>query len=796
MHSLESAQPRNVLGRIAHIVILLAVGLALACVASAHAAKDVDKSTVPTRKVDIVYDTSGSMITDNAANPEQGSPIDRWCQAKYAVEVVGGMLDDKVSLSIYDTSAQTDDPWIAFSGKGVPAADKVKKIHEETPNKTKTEFRHVRDAAADLAGSAEDQKWLVVFTDGKFYDNGNKLDAPAVGAELSGFAKKGANIVYLSIGDEGALMAEDFDSGVNVVQVSADGEARAAKQGRGGTVYLANAAHSEDTLPNMQKIASIVSGRHEIASGDSVKSFKTVTSMSDVVVFAQGAGIASEQRPIKLTGPDGKEIPARSQVQVEYSKVPARNLEGIEKSKVVYNDRLQGVIVTFADDNSFPAGEYKLESAQEAHVSVYYMPDIVVRPVITNTKTGAAWGLSTPGNGDDSYLVAGDSTIGFKFYDRQSGEAIEDTSQFGDDITYKAVFSYDGMDPIDVQDGESVSLEEGNAKVTTSANIFGDTTVTSTFKGVEIVPALDIAVTLTGPDSFSVTDIDEWPGGEVPEYEVTVTKGDGSELDADQWAALEDLKVESSNENVTWVADRVDESAAPTVKLHPVYTPAFPNGLPLRMWQDVKPLGDADLTVDVRLPYQKQLGVGHAEQVVQVGRPTGLEFLVNAILLAVIVFLIVWFVLYMLTRKKLCKVKGEIRYQFDGMPSNSLPLAVRGQRWKYPKIPFKAHQVVKYPFSGDCEYAQVQGGELKLKAVGRGGRTRAQLKCDLPRSCDGGGRGGSAGLKWTWTDNARGGDTPSARGTLDGGGVSLKFKRSGAGPTKPAGEIEIIFRRA
>ena len=49
----------------------------------------------PSRTINLVYDDSGSMI-------RQGSTyVDTWCQAKYALEVVASMLDDRDVLNVY-----------------------------------------------------------------------------------------------------------------------------------------------------------------------------------------------------------------------------------------------------------------------------------------------------------------------------------------------------------------------------------------------------------------------------------------------------------------------------------------------------------------------------------------------------------------------------------------------------------------------------------------------------------------------------------------------------------------------
>ena len=73
------------------LALLLFFGIAAAVPMYASA-----QSLYVRKIVSVVYDDSGSMIED-----DNGTYVDRWCQAKYAMEVFAAMLGEKDTLNIF-----------------------------------------------------------------------------------------------------------------------------------------------------------------------------------------------------------------------------------------------------------------------------------------------------------------------------------------------------------------------------------------------------------------------------------------------------------------------------------------------------------------------------------------------------------------------------------------------------------------------------------------------------------------------------------------------------------------------
>jgi hypothetical protein len=140
------------------------------------ASSDVDKEEKPknkatnlfeetqrTKLINLVYDDSGSMICQNSQY------VDRWGQAKYAMEVVASMLNTEDMLNIYVMSDYVNGadapPRITLSGDSSPQSN-ADKIHNMLTNASGTPFASVRKAYADIVAQNADEKWLVVLTDG------------------------------------------------------------------------------------------------------------------------------------------------------------------------------------------------------------------------------------------------------------------------------------------------------------------------------------------------------------------------------------------------------------------------------------------------------------------------------------------------------------------------------------------------------------------------------------------------------------------------------------------------------
>jgi hypothetical protein len=114
------------------------------------------------KAIHVVYDDSGSMIMD-----DNGSYLDRWGQAKYAMEVFAAMLEERDTMRVYYMSEfdvlaggrVNAPPKHTISGSQ-PAGQRVATIHNTVTRAEATPYDAVAKAYADLRNNPAAEKWL------------------------------------------------------------------------------------------------------------------------------------------------------------------------------------------------------------------------------------------------------------------------------------------------------------------------------------------------------------------------------------------------------------------------------------------------------------------------------------------------------------------------------------------------------------------------------------------------------------------------------------------------------------
>ena len=282
---------------------------------------------IPSRTINLVYDDSGSMIRSNSVY------LDRWCQAKYAMEVFAGMLGENETLNIYFMSdyvnSMTAPPKLVLRGSkdaSVTEAN-VKKIHDTITDVSETPFDSVKKAYEDLKKVNTDERWLVVLTDGEFTGTSNAR----VENYFYDCVKDGkTRVMMLSMGADAAVIKSNPDK----------------------NIYFEQALDSKDILSKITRICNRIfqSNALPINSANEV-SFNIP--MSQLIVFAQGKSVKIEG----ITGPDGKTLQPSSNVHVEYSKTATTDKNYPERN-VIVADNLNGYVATYNMD--FEPGKYKV----------------------------------------------------------------------------------------------------------------------------------------------------------------------------------------------------------------------------------------------------------------------------------------------------------------------------------------------------------------------------------------------------------------------------------------------------
>lgn len=418
------------------------------------------------RVINVVYDDSGSMAKDFDGSRE---PLDRWCQAKYAMEVFASMLGSDDTMNVYVMSdfdrrgynKSDADPRITLFGNDGQSVN-VSKVHDMVTELGNTPFTSVKKAYSDLMNEQADEKWLVVLTDGDF-ENIDKSDVRKF------FSSKddSVNVMFFSMGK------------------SASGSNGSVVPDEAKNIFYEEAQSSSDILSKITGISTRIFNSNRLPDAN-VKDGKASfdVPMGELTIFAQGQNVSIQG----ITASDGTEYTAEGgPVQVKYSE-KASTGSGYEDA--VVNRDLVGQIMTIQGD--FDAGTYDLNVDGADTVEVFYKPNVEIRAYLFDEKEEQV---------DAADIKTGDYTIRFGFVKGGTEDPVE-TSELLGDITYNAqITNNDNVIP-DVADGDVISLEEGAEGTEGSLHI----DVTATFlKYNSVSTSLDLGVFSDKDLSFSET---------------------------------------------------------------------------------------------------------------------------------------------------------------------------------------------------------------------------------------------------------------------------------------------------
>jgi len=459
------------------------------------------------RVIHVVYDDSGSMVRDG------GVFLDRWGQAKYAMEVFAAMLGENDVMRVYymscfDTSVGGDihaDPLVVMSGSE-PARERVAKIHNTITTTANTPFDPVLKAFADLRNQTADERWLVVLTDGEFNrlygEVNNNVDVEGYYSRFVG--ESDVRIIHFAMGDDAATITADPSRNIFFEHSRNDHEIL------GKVTYISNLIFNRNILPFSNE------ARHE---------FNFDIPMMELIVFAQGANVSIAG----IVG-DGSHGPVET-VGVRYSEVAGENWRN--NPNVIVSRNLVGVLYTFRD---IPLGSYSLEITGAETVEIYYKP--VVNLDIKLFQDGAEI------RGDP--IAAGEYQLYFGIVN-EDGEFFQ-SSLLGL-VSYTAVAANGGRE-IHITNGETIHLAPGELTVNVRAQFLEINTAESILRRrvSEDAPpppppsGLDIEITAPN-DEFTRRTLNDTGA-----FTVTI-RHEGELLTEEQWRSM-DLPVVTSNANV------------------------------------------------------------------------------------------------------------------------------------------------------------------------------------------------------------------------------------------------------
>ena len=482
------------------------------------------------RAIAIAYDTSGSMADES----------DKWCNAKYSLEVIAAMLDAKDSLDIYFMNYGIDPAEAPLSVKGSePITDRVKKVHDRQYRESLETVPNAAMEALDyLKGRSDaDERYLVITTDGEFtYTSDGRQDGAAASQEVrnvvSDAVGQGIKVIYLAIGDD-AQSLEGFEGNPDVSM---------------------RKASSADVLPTMTKMVNDLFGRASIPVNGNKISLDVP--MSNLIVFAQGSNV----KVGSLSGNNEKVDPKTA--TVDHNTEPFSSKEDNDRWKnhktgYKVNDRLKGVVAFY--DKELARGDYELsvEGVEDNSLEVYYTPNVDIKVTLTDDEFDEKHELDSEGG---TKLATGEFTVQMSLVDPSDGTALE--SELLKGAEYKLEVNNGGTTKT-VENGQKLTLELGQTSFKPEATVPGGVKTKRSYDNITVVPRPGkLNVNTSGvATSVPVNDISSGKGT------LMVTKEDGGDLSADEW---DRLKIEPKSENgLNWDIKKTDKIG--TVEVTPAY---------------------------------------------------------------------------------------------------------------------------------------------------------------------------------------------------------------------------------
>lgn len=328
-------------------VLTMTVG-AIGLIPPMSVSADTVEAKAVSRMINVVYDDSNSMLTDQRL---------WWCYAKYSLEVFSAMMQDNDTMNIYYMSAHMPSPIPEpdkkpteelhnLSGDRSQQQKNINAIHNNVPYTRGTPFGSIKKAYSDLKStSGYDEKWLVVITDGDSFDGGET--AATLDSQFADCDSHNIKVVYLAIGSD-MVPTKNESKGIYVYK--ADGNI--AKE-EGGI------------LRNVTSICQRIFQRPELESATSSKLMLDVP-VSEIIVFAQGENVSIGE----LKGA------RKVQSSVKMTKADAALATTTSKyvGTVVGADLYASVVTFLPQSGSYLAeGAYELNISADEYV-VYYKP--------------------------------------------------------------------------------------------------------------------------------------------------------------------------------------------------------------------------------------------------------------------------------------------------------------------------------------------------------------------------------------------------------------------------------------
>lgn len=427
----------------------------------------------------MAYDDSGSMYRD-LSNKDGFHPLDRWSQAKYALEVFSSMMLDKDEIYIF--------PLQEYGRRDaeVPEDDEDRSIHllgtsgpEERKNQIETHefwygqntaYHSVKMAYEELekaAGDENTERWLVILTDGAFDrdidengetvgDDNYRIPKSELDSRFSKYAKSGVNVVFLRIFDDNET--EDGKGKKDETPTNKPDEG----------IYVYEAAKSEDTLKRLNEISNLIfkrqelSGNGHLSAGKGGVDINVDAPIGQLVVFAQGKDISVGD----LTCGAGS-VQAADSITIGTPQFPSGGADGKLKGSTSWtpanlerNEELGCTLATFDLSADPQIGQMHVSVSDTSNLSVYVRP--AVKPQVVIIQDGKEF---APGD----TLIEGEAELSVQLVNSVTGEVLDTSSDLLSSIRYDGI-EVNGI-PLEADKDRMTLTLSGDEPVTVTGSV-------------------------------------------------------------------------------------------------------------------------------------------------------------------------------------------------------------------------------------------------------------------------------------------------------------------------------------
>lgn len=459
---------------------------------------------VHSRAIAISYDNSDSMIYDS----------DKWCNARYGLEVMAAMLDEQDSLSVF--AMDTLDEKISLDGSLAPS-DRVQAMHSlDIGVSYETDPESVRAALDKLRSQEADEYYLIVMTDGEYTNHGGISTAQAYMEEA---LYEGIDVIYVAIGDNAAVVSDDLAASIDI-----------------------EPATTSTILETMTLVSNRVFGR-AVLNKDALSNTGVLSldvPMNQVIVFSQGPEVSVGS----LVDNDGNALKGASS-EVKYKDKPC---DSWTRTDYLVNEDLHGMVVVY--DEKLPAGDYQLEISGGKTTEVYYVPDFDLQVSLMESASG---------DESQTYELDGLEAIPYSTYraeykllDPYTGKEID--SDLLSSAQYTITVQKDETEDMLVSGNDAFELSLGSTDLLVEV-VVDNVRVSQRYTDIEITPLVgSLSIDTSGvPSELGINDFPD----EDSHYTVKVSKEDGTAITDEEWA-LTKLAL-SSKPLIPWDIAKADE---------------------------------------------------------------------------------------------------------------------------------------------------------------------------------------------------------------------------------------------